>query len=253
MRLVKAGKAHPGEYFYSCDEWANRLNHLCDEYNDEPQNGKMLNGLSPRSAFIEYHSGPPARLDDRTRYLIATNRRRVKVTAQGVTIRIGKNSFNYKSEATGALRGKPVLAWFDVEKPDCITLTDMNHNNPVTVQRSTLVPAYRADPETIAQGKRECAAHASYDRALYGNLKKLHPEEFGQRNARTLADAQTIELGEAMNEQREQIKEEQKQKEQMARRLRKYERDNGRITLGSSKHPERKLRGFQLIEEAMSE
>lgn len=253
QRLVKAGKAHPGQYFYSYTEWVERLNLICNDYNDEPQNGKMLNGLSPRNGFVNYHSGPPARLDGRTRYLIATNRRRAKVTAQGVTIRIGKNTFNYKSEATGALRSQPVLAWFDVEDPEYITLTDMNQNNPVTVPRSTPVPAYRADPETIAQAKRECAAHSSHDRALYSDLKKVHPEEFGSRNVRTLADVETIELGEAMTEQREQLKEERKKQDQLNRRLRKYDRDNGRVTLGSSKHPERKLRGYELLEEAKAE
>ena len=52
-RAVEAGRCHPGECFYSYADWVARLNVLCDAYNDEPQGGKMLAGLSPRQAFVQ--------------------------------------------------------------------------------------------------------------------------------------------------------------------------------------------------------
>ena len=140
-RAVDAGRCHPGEWFYSYAEWVARLNALCDAYNDEPQGGKMLAGRSPRQAFVKLQAEPPIRLDDTTRYLLASHRRVEKVTARGLTVRIGRAAYTYKSEATGRLIGQRVLAWFDVEDPSLITLTTLDQKDPVTVARETVLRA----------------------------------------------------------------------------------------------------------------
>ena len=206
-RAVEAGRCHPGECFYSYAEWVARLNALCDAYNDEPQGGKMLAGRSPRQAFVQLQAEPPVRLDETTRYLLASHRRVEKVTARGLTVRIGKAAYTYKSEATGQLIGQRVLAWFDVEDPSLITLTTLEQKNPVTVARETVLPAWRASTEAIAQAKRENAAHLAPLRRLYSTLRKEYPEELGRSVARTVvADPATRQLGAEMDRQKTVLK-----------------------------------------------
>jgi len=208
----------------------------------------MLDGLSPRQAFVRLLKCPPVRLDERTRYLLATNRRTVKVTANGVTIRIGKTAFNYRSEATGELQGRKVAAWFDIEDPEYITLTDLNFKNPVTVPRATEVPAYRADSEIIAQAKRESAAHASYGRALYSDLKKEHPEEFGGRFARpNLVDQGTLELGESMRAQREELQAAERREKALLRKGQCVARDLGITLTGDRARLSQKISGMEKL------
>ena len=206
-RAVEAGRCHPSECFYSYAEWVARLNELCNAYNDEPQGGKMLAGRSPRQAFVQLQTEPPIRLDETTRYLLASHRRVEKVTARGLTVRIGKVSYTYKSEATGRLIGQRVLAWFDVEDPSLITLTSLDQKDPVTVARETVLPAWRAPGEAIAQAKRENAAHLAPLRRLYSTLRKEYPEELGQSAARTVVtDSATRALGAEMDRQKTALK-----------------------------------------------
>jgi hypothetical protein len=206
-RAVEAGRCHPGECFYSCAEWVARLNALCDAYNDEPQGGKMLAGRSPRQAFVQLQAEPPIRLDETTRYLLASHRRVEKVSARGLTVRIGKAAYTYKSEATGRLIGQRVLAWFDVEDPSLITLTTLDRKDPVTVARETVLPAWRASAEAIAQAKRENVAHLAPLRRLYSTLRKECPEELGRRTARpVLASDATRGLGAEIDRQKTAMK-----------------------------------------------
>jgi hypothetical protein len=206
-RAVEADRCHPGEGFYSCAEWVARLNGLCDAYNDEAQGGKMLAGLSPRQAFVKLQAEPPIRLDETTRYLLASHRRVEKVTARGLTIKIGKAVYTYKSEAAGRLIGQRVLAWFDVEDPSLITLTTLDKKEPVTVARETALPAWRASAETIAQAKRENAAHLAPLRRLYSTLRKECPEELDRHAARrVLTDEHTRQLGAEIDRQKTTMK-----------------------------------------------
>jgi hypothetical protein len=206
-RAVEAGRCHPSECFYSYAEWVSRLNTLCDAYNDEPQGGKMLAGRSPRQAFVQLQAEPPICLDETTRYLLASHRRVEKVTARGLTIRIGKTAYTYKSEATGRLIGQRMLAWFDVEDPSLITLTTLDQKDPVTVARETVLPAWRASATAIAQAKRENAAHLAPVRRLYSTLRKEYPEELGRSVARTVAaDPATRQLGAEMDRQKTALK-----------------------------------------------
>ena len=64
---VKAGH-HPSEYFYSYNEWLVEVAGIFNYYNDAPQRGKRLQGLSPREAFAKWRGAPPIRLDDSTRF-----------------------------------------------------------------------------------------------------------------------------------------------------------------------------------------
>lgn len=204
LQLVKGGHAHPGEYFYSFEEWVRELERICNAYNAAPQNGKLLDGATPETAFVQLRSSPPIQLPPQLRYLLARHRREVTVKTNGVEIQIGRRRFIYKDEQTGAKIGERVLAWFNPEEPDTICITDLNHKNPITVRRASVVDAFQASPEAIERAKQENAAQTKHARTLWGKLRRNFPEEF-QRARRdiVLASADAVALGVSMDQQRQ--------------------------------------------------
>jgi hypothetical protein len=199
LKLVASGEAHPGEFFMSYPETVRKYEEVCNAFNHEPQNGAMLDGLSPIEAFVKFRKSPPIFLPPELRYLLA--RCRVETTVKANGIRIGK--FWYKGERTSALVHERVLAWFNPEDPESICVTDLNQKNPFTVSRAASVPAFDASPEEIAQAERENYAQTKYQRTLYRKLVHDFPEEFQRRRRNiVLAPAETAALGVEMETQR---------------------------------------------------
>ena len=178
LHAVTAGAAHPSEFFYSMPEWVAELEGICNAYNEAAQEGKLLAGLSPATAFVALRKSPPVQLPPELRYLLARSRVETTVKANGVEIRVGKRKFTYKDEKTSALVGERVLAWFSPEDPESICVTTLDHKAPFTVRRCTLVDAYDADPEQLARAMRENHAQTKHGRTLFGRLRKDFPEEF---------------------------------------------------------------------------
>ena len=85
MQDVKSGKLHPREFLLHRDEWAHRLQDICEAYNQEVQEGRMLKGLSPREAWESLFdaNSPLVQLSGETRYLLANHRRPLKVSRNG--------------------------------------------------------------------------------------------------------------------------------------------------------------------------
>ncbi|HTD65327.1 MAG TPA: hypothetical protein VK846_02200, partial [Candidatus Limnocylindria bacterium] len=135
--LVKGGKEHPTEFFYSFEEWQLRLREICEQYNAAPQRGKMTEGRSPDDAFEEFQNpnDPPIRFDAACRYLLAHHQRKLSVKRTGINFKIGKQTYTYVNERTGQLVGEDVIAWFNPELPDVLCVTDLNRENPFAVER----------------------------------------------------------------------------------------------------------------------
>ena len=138
MAEVETRKVHPSKYFYSLDQWNQRIGALVEQYNTEAQQGHILAGLSPDQAFEKHISqdNPPLQFSASLRYLLANDKRLARVTTNGVTIQIGKVKFNYRGQEIAHLVGREVLAWFDPENPEAITVTNPDHTNPVCLSRS---------------------------------------------------------------------------------------------------------------------
>jgi len=203
--LVGRGEAHPSEFFYSHPEVVKVYEGICNNFNEEPQNGKMLEGLSPRAAFEKLQESPPMKLTPELRYLLA--RSRVETTVKPNGIQIGK--FWYKGERASALVGQRVLAWFNAEHPESICVTDLDHKNPFTLRRTDEVPAFDATPEQFAAAERANHAQTKYQRTLFGNLIHNFPEEFlRRRRGVVIAPEQAVALGIEMENQRQQNNEE---------------------------------------------
>jgi len=245
---VKAGRAHPAEWFMSFEQWRSNLEEICAAFNAEPQDGKRLRGLSPEEAFLKFSEGPPVRLTDETRHLLASHRRQVKVGKNGIRIQIGKTAYVYKSAETGALEGERVLAWFTPQNPDLLSVTDLDCRHPFTVRRSTDVLAIGADDATIAEALRENAAHSRYARTLYGKIKRQYPEEFERLRKRpALTDRTTSQLGRKMTEQKAQLETEGKLEERLLRKGRRLSRDMGMRLAGRRDRLEDKVESYEQL------
>lgn len=161
-------------------EWSQVLQSLCEIYNADRQGGKMTGGLSPNAAFDEFANlaEPPIKFSGDCRYLLAHQRRAIRVTKNGITFKLGKETFNYRNTETGALIGQTVLTWFNPELPEILTVTDMQRQKPFTVARTQEVPAMDAPPELLAQELERIAQHNAFAKARYRILKPLKPIAF---------------------------------------------------------------------------
>lgn len=224
---MRNGKAHPAEYFYSYQEWLERLVSICNDFNDEPQQGKRLQGMTPRQAFYRFLKSPMIKLGEDARHLLAFHRREVKVSQHGVRIRIGKNMHLYTCEATARLQGQKVLAWYSLEDNRFITLTDLNGRNPVTAPLST-VPAWQASEEELRHAISLKNGHRRALREEYRSLKRDHPEEFAHRQRRAaFTDPQTAQLGKDIAAQREAAQSAERDQAKQQRLIREQERRLG--------------------------
>jgi len=200
-RLVESGHAPASQYFFSHDQWTDRIFHFCEEYNNARNDGKMTRGLTPFQAWKHYQSDPLVKLPDEARYLLAHHKRPVLVGRNGITLRFGKQNFIYRNAETGKLRGKQVLAWFNPEMPELLAVTDMDRKNCFTVERSEDVPAMEAPEDVLSREMGRVAAHNGYARQRYRTLARI-----ADLNARpTIMDQDTARLGREITEQREYI------------------------------------------------
>lgn len=195
MAEVETRKVHPSKYFYSLDQWNTRLGQLVEQFNTTPQQGKILAGLSPEAGFEKHldRDNPPMTFGAQLRYLLAHDKRRAIVSLNGITIRIGKQPFNYRGAEIAHLVGREVLAWFDPENPDVLTVTDLDRQNPICVARSNEPSAMEVltDPwsGTLKRELGRIEDQASHMRTRFNVVKAKFP--LPQR--KLLANAQSIE------------------------------------------------------------
>jgi hypothetical protein len=200
-RLVESGQVPASQYFFSADQWTDRIIHFCEEYNTARNDGKMTRGLTPFKAWKNYQADPLVKLPDEARYLLAHHKRPVVVGRNGIRLQFGKQPFVYRNEETGKLRGQRVLAWFNPELPELLAVTDMNRENCFTVERSEDVPAMDAPEDVLQREMGRVADHNGYAQQRYRTLATL-----ADLNARpTIMDHDTAKLGRDMTEQREYI------------------------------------------------
>jgi len=207
MAEVKARKVHPSAYFYGYHEWERRFGEIVDQYNATEQQGKILRGLSPDSAYTELADpdDPPMEFGAGLRYLLAHHKEQKLVTLNGVTFTIGKKRFNYRGKEIAHLVGHEVLAWFDPENPQMIVVTDLKRRNPICVSRSNQPSALEClvDPDsgTLARELKRAEDQASHMKTRFHALKSKFPMPRRQ----TIVDAGTLELGQKIDRQKKTI------------------------------------------------
>ena len=214
MAEVETGKVHPSKYFYSFEEWNNRIGELVERYNAEPQQGNYLKGLSPEEGFEKHlnHDDPPMHFPAALRYRLANDKRKVSVTLNGVTIQVGKQKFNYRGREIAHLVGREALLWFDPTDTEIAVVTDLDQANPICVKRSenpnVLESMFAPDSKILANELARIEGQASHMKTIYNVLKTKYPLPKRQ----VLTDAQTVATGAEIAAQREAITQKDQQK-----------------------------------------
>ena len=209
MAEVAARKVHPSKYFYSLDQWNQRIGEVVEKYNAEPQQGHILAGLSPEQAFEAHmnQNNPPMQFNAGLRYLLAHDKRLAQVTPNGVTIQIGKTKFNYRGQEIAHLIGREVVVWFDPENPETIVVTNPDRTNPICVARSenpnALESLIAPDSGTLGRELSRIEGQASHMKTRFNVIKAKFP--LPQRQL--LATAQAVELGAEITAQKTEMTE----------------------------------------------
>jgi hypothetical protein len=230
LQLVKAGKAHPAEFFLSFDELCAVYQAAFLRYNRTPQPGsKALRGLSPAEAFAKFYDPErctPIRFEPPFDYLLCSHRRECKITQNGIKSPFAKGEW-YVGEATGRRLGETVLVYFDFDRPEYVIITDLDGKNPDKVDRQIQIDAFgQKGEEQIAEAMRQIHAHRKATRGAYINLTETYPEEFANRRRRALvADAASLDranaFAQAKAEAEEDLNETRRSRDRAARYLRK--------------------------------
>lgn len=199
MYAVEHGE-DPSKWFYSFEQWEERLHTLCETYNADRQCGEILQGQSPNQAFESCQdvNNPPEKFGADCRYLLAHQKISKVVGNNGVTLTFGKEKFVYRDAQTGALRGQTVLCWFDPDAPDQLVITDLNRRNPICVERAEKVLPFDDESEHFRHEMGKAQAHSSFARARYRVLKVGFREE----HRRVVPDRAAAELGQQIEQHR---------------------------------------------------
>lgn len=177
MEDVKYNRIHPSERFYDFDGWYNRLGEIITTYNGSIQDGR-LNGISPNQAFDQFLdiNDPPVQYSPKLQYMLAYHKEEREVKPSGIQFQVGKNTYRYYGEELGHLVGRRVLAWFDPENPDSITVTDLNRTNPIRVPRGQSVSAMASltgGGELLQSGLAQASGQMKPIKARYQVIKGL--------------------------------------------------------------------------------
>jgi hypothetical protein len=252
LLAARAGRLHPREFLMHRDEWSARLAELADAYNQERQDGQMLRGLSPLEAWNQLFDStrPLTKLSAETRYLLANHRRPLKVTKNGLCVQVGKERIWFRNEATGALVGRTVQAYFNPEDLSSIyIMLEPGDRIATVVPAAPVIPAMSATRNQMQAAQASVASHNQAARTLYQQIKPHFPENAPSPFRRVVTDEATVELGREIHADQEAIRENQGRTDSTRRKIAKYQRTH-RVNTPDVVSDERKLAGYRLLEEA---
>jgi hypothetical protein len=171
MARCRAGKEHPGNELLEVGQWVKLIDKTAGEYNAEPQNGKMLDGISPDEMWARRPT--LEKLPDDARFFAATHSVQTRVRQEGIVITIRGQRRCYYNEDTGRLIHRAVIAWYNVECPEVLTVSDPDCRTFFTAMYKPL-PARTATKEQFEKVNALRSAHMRPAKIIYGNIQ--HPE-----------------------------------------------------------------------------
>ncbi len=200
---VDAGRSPMNEKLFSKSQYCEQLARIIEDHNAEPQEGTRLQGMSPAEAWERLQGDRPRQgFGSKWRYVLARDVRKVKVGRNGITLRYGKKPFVYHDAETGKRVGEEVLAWFDPMLPDVLACTDLDRKNVFSVELAKEVPAMDAPPKLLHDEMSKADAHQAYAKSLYWTSRNTLKD---RHYVTTIADVQTVRMGEDFDQQREKI------------------------------------------------
>lgn len=222
---VQAGRIAADAAFLSMDEVVAQYEQLCAAYNEEPQQGRKLDGLSPRQGWETLQGSPRIRFDERCAYLLAHDCRKLRVGRNGITLSIGKNRFTYHDGETGARVGEDVLAWFNPQCPDILPCTSLDQREVFAVRRAHDLPAVGASDEQLAEETAKIAAHNAYATDLYRAVKNILPPSAFRQN---VLDRKTARVGAQIGGARSAVEADRRRQTRLATDREREARDASR-------------------------
>ncbi|MEO6002234.1 MAG: Mu transposase C-terminal domain-containing protein [Opitutus sp.] len=253
---VNSGNKHPKDFLMHRDEWTGRLAQICDDYNCEAQDGRMLAGLSPREAWDSMFdsSRPLVRLSFETRYLLANHRRPLKVTRNGVCVQIGNERTWFRNEYTGQLIGRIVQVYFDPEDLSSIYLQrELGDSTAAVIPAAPIIPAMVATREQISAAQSSVTAQNRAARTMYQEIKPHFAKNAPAMFRQVVADGATIELGRDIAADKSAIRDAQSAQHSSDRKLSNLRRRFGATRTQGTVSPEAQLAAYKLLEEANSD
>lgn len=179
----------------------------------------MLDGLSPRQMWeAGLQARPLRKLPNEMRYALASHKKVVRVTQRGIVLDIGKDRICYANERLAGMIGQEVLAFYHIDFPELLTVTDMQRQNSFSV-RAAKLPASTATREQFEAVMEGVGGFRRAMRAGYGNLRHQFASSVTRDNAYSDADKA---LGASINQElaaTNQAKQAEETKQARAQRL----------------------------------
>lgn len=223
IRQVKAGKAHPSEFFLHKNQWASILDKVLLHYNDTRMDGKYHEGRSPKEVYQTEFTDKLALIPDELAHMFMDECLVRKVGPNGVMLPFGKRQFRYKGARLGELRGQPVRIYFRPSSPDIARCTDLKGQNPFAVELEARPFNHDPLPGTLEKAIAQNAAQDRYMKELHRSLKPYYNSDFFSNLFRSVrVDREAVERSQVFARQTEEINsrraDEQKRQTHLRRR-----------------------------------
>jgi hypothetical protein len=169
-------EAAPWDHFLSAEQYLDELQRIYERFNQEPQNGKRLPGMSPAEGWEKFSGGRAHHvIPDSLRYLLATEQSEQRVTREGVRIP-GKPSARYfLSDRLGEFIGDRVIVRWNQDFPDHVVVvhpaSDPLAQDPFVVRENAPNPACDPTREDSAITREARKAFTRTGRTLFRMLK----------------------------------------------------------------------------------
>lgn len=222
---AESGEQEALSTFYTLEETGRALEQIIQEYNSDPQNGKLLNGATPWEVWSEgYSKFPRKKLPAELRFILSTNRSEVTPRDDGLTVTINGMKLTFCGEDIARLpRTRKVLAWWHIEYPKMITVTDLKGQNPF-VAFLPEAPGSSATPEQFKRAQSYINSHLEASRTVY----EMSKPKLVSTITRTGAQSEELRnLGEEMTAQIAEAKAQESADKRARNRIDKQARSRG--------------------------
>ena len=154
------------------EEWFPKIAEVLEEYANEPQNGKMLPGVSPREMWEDGLAKRPLRkLPTELRLALATNRRIIKrIPNTGIVLR-DVPQFVYCNEELRhwQMKGREIVVFYNVDVPDLLTVSNLEATEFFTIKGIGL-PAMTATNEQLREANAQIRGFMKPARVLHAQI-----------------------------------------------------------------------------------
>jgi hypothetical protein len=205
------------ERFPTMGAWRDQISAVLGEFANDTQYGKMLERLSPAAAWAaEIPHRPLKQLPEEARYILSTHQKRVTVRQEGIVMTIRGKRLLYYNEHTGPLIGQEILAFYNLEMPELLTVCDVKRQNYFSVGRVEL-PAMSATKEQLEEVNRLRKGHMAHAKGIFGDIPHDVISTVTRDNDHSEEDK---ELGRFHNQETERVRTEQTETVRAIKRVR---------------------------------